>query len=87
MVSDGWTDRKVTKSALNEQMKVEILKWLKHLLQLIDVTVDHAVTHLQHFLCGKGVVKDFQEQIKETVSWYKYIHTYRTVYIFCFVGW
>ena len=34
------------------------------------MTGDQAHTHLRQFVKGKGVVKDFQKEIKHTVSWY-----------------
>lgn len=49
-------------------MNDKIKTWLELLLQLIDVTADQAVTHLKHFVPGKGVVKEFQKEINSTVS-------------------
>ena len=56
------------KTDLNSIMKSELQKWLELLLQLIDVTADQADAHLRRFIKGRGIIKDYQAEIREIVS-------------------
>ena len=61
-----WTVR----SFKSEVFDPECMKWVLLLLQLVDVTKDHAEVHLQNFL-GKhkiGVVKKYRDDITKHVS-------------------
>ena len=63
--------RKVVDPEIESEIKAELWKWLKLLLQLIDVTKDQADLHLKQFVVkgkGKGVVKHFQKEIRKIVS-------------------
>ena len=68
LVVDIWTRRHVSDVNHKAQLHSECLKWLLLLLQLIDVTVPQADTHLRQFIRGKGIVRVFKKEIEKAVS-------------------
>ena len=61
-----WTEH----SFKSEVFDPECMKWVLLLLQLVDVTKDHAEVHLQNFLDQSTlmVVKKYQDDITKHVS-------------------
>ena len=69
---------KSTTPELDSVVNAELQKWLELLLQLIDVTADMANEHLKKFIKGKGVIKNFQHEIRHIVS---NLYIWKTIFI------